>query len=114
VLAHKRLFSRDFSRFQLDRTARIEAIYLGRQYAELETVRVVLFRGRAGPGVFDRGREAGERVSGLLFLQMGGSMLAGALFVLRQKIRKLLGLSKPEENQPEEHSSEEAQTGPQA
>ena len=30
--------------------------------------------------------------SGLLFLQVGGSMLAGALFVLRAKIRKLFRL----------------------
>jgi hypothetical protein len=30
--------------------------------------------------------------SGLLFFQMGGSMLAGALFVMRAKIRKLFGL----------------------
>lgn len=29
--------------------------------------------------------------SGLLAFQVGGSMLAGALFVLRTKIRKLLG-----------------------
>jgi len=29
--------------------------------------------------------------SGLLVFQVGGSMLAGALFVLRTKIRKLLG-----------------------
>jgi hypothetical protein len=35
--------------------------------------------------------------SGLLFLQVGGSMLAGSLFVLRAKIRKLLGLSNPTE-----------------
>lgn len=34
--------------------------------------------------------------SGLLFLQVGGSMVAGALFLLRQKIRKLLRLGKPE------------------
>jgi hypothetical protein len=33
--------------------------------------------------------------SGLLFFQVGGSMLAGALFVLRAKVRKLLGLSNP-------------------
>ena len=33
--------------------------------------------------------------SGLLFLQIGGSMLAGALFVLRAKIRKLFRLSDP-------------------
>jgi hypothetical protein len=30
--------------------------------------------------------------SGLLVFQVGGSMLAGALFVMRTKIRKLLGL----------------------
>jgi hypothetical protein len=30
--------------------------------------------------------------SGLLFLQVGGSMIAGALFVLRAKLRKLFGL----------------------
>ena len=33
--------------------------------------------------------------SGLLFLQVGGSMLAGAMFALRAKIRKLLRLGKP-------------------
>lgn len=36
--------------------------------------------------------------SGLLFFQVGGSMLAGSLFVLRAKIRKLLGLRNPAEN----------------
>jgi hypothetical protein len=30
--------------------------------------------------------------SGLLFFQMGGSMLAGALFVMRARIRKLFGI----------------------
>jgi hypothetical protein len=38
--------------------------------------------------------------SGLLAFQVGGSMLAGALFVLRAKIRKLFGrggAAKPEE-----------------
>ena len=34
--------------------------------------------------------------SGLLFFQVGGSMLAGSLFVLRAKIRKLLRLRNPE------------------
>ena len=37
--------------------------------------------------------------SGLLVFQVGGSMLAGALFVLRTKIRKLLGrdsIAKPD------------------
>lgn len=33
--------------------------------------------------------------SGLLFLQVGGSMLAGALFVLRAKVRKLFRLGNP-------------------
>lgn len=30
--------------------------------------------------------------SGLLFFQVGGSMLAGALFMLRSKLRKLFGI----------------------
>jgi len=30
--------------------------------------------------------------SGLLFFQIGGSMLAGALFAMRRKLRKLFGL----------------------
>jgi hypothetical protein len=33
--------------------------------------------------------------SGLLFFQVAGSMLAGALFVLRTRIRKLFGLKPP-------------------
>lgn len=53
--------------------------------------------------------------SGLLFLQVGGSMLAGAVFVLRQKIRKLLGLGKPEDsNVTEKPTKEEVSAGPQA
>jgi len=35
--------------------------------------------------------------SGLLFLQVGGSMLAGAMFALRAKIRKLFRLGNPAE-----------------
>jgi hypothetical protein len=34
--------------------------------------------------------------SGLLAIQVGGSMLAGALFVLRTKIRKLFRMGAPE------------------
>jgi len=34
--------------------------------------------------------------SGLLAIQVGGSMLAGALFVLRSKVRKLLRLAPPQ------------------
>lgn len=33
--------------------------------------------------------------SGLLFFQVGGSMLAGALFVLRARLRKLFGMKAP-------------------
>lgn len=33
--------------------------------------------------------------TGILFLQVGGSMLAGALFALRAKIRKLFRLGSP-------------------
>jgi hypothetical protein len=35
--------------------------------------------------------------SGLLVFQLGGSMLAGALFVLRRKLRRLLGRGRPME-----------------
>jgi hypothetical protein len=44
--------------------------------------------------------------SGLLFFQVGGSMLAGAMFVLRTKIRKLFRLGNPAEaNGPGEEST---------
>ena len=54
--------------------------------------------------------------SGLLFFQVGGSMLAGALFVLRAKIRKLLRLGKPAESaqQANDGIAGEAGTGPRA
>lgn len=48
--------------------------------------------------------------SGLLFFQVGGSMLAGAMFVLRSKIRKLLRLGKPAEGA---ESSRETATDPE-
>jgi hypothetical protein len=38
--------------------------------------------------------------SGLLFFQVAGSMIAGALFVMRTKVRKLLGLKPPAEVSP--------------
>ena len=38
--------------------------------------------------------------SGLLAIQVGGSMLAGALFVLRSRIRKLFRMA-PAETKPE-------------
>lgn len=49
--------------------------------------------------------------SGLLVFQVGGSMLAGALFVMRTKIRKMLGLkakSKPVSVLDEDSSESEA------
>lgn len=54
--------------------------------------------------------------SGLLFFQVGGSMLAGALFVLRAKIRKLLRLGKPEQSAEQANNgiAGEAGTGPRA
>ena len=44
--------------------------------------------------------------SGLLAFQVGGSMLAGGLFILRSKIRKLFRMSPPP--QQEETSSEKS------
>lgn len=48
--------------------------------------------------------------SGLLAIQVGGSMLAGGLFMLRSKIRKLLGITPQaeetsQESQPAEPSN---------
>jgi hypothetical protein len=50
--------------------------------------------------------------SGLLFFQVGGSMLAGALIVLRTKIRKALGLKPKTETNPLETSTETAGESP--
>jgi hypothetical protein len=44
--------------------------------------------------------------SGLLFLQVAGSMAAGALFIVRSKLRKLFHLGK---NRVEEPSIEQGQ-----
>lgn len=44
--------------------------------------------------------------SGLLAFQVGGSMLAGGLFILRSKIRKLFRMSPPQ--QQEETSAEKS------
>jgi hypothetical protein len=54
--------------------------------------------------------------SGLLFFQVGGSMLAGTLFVLRAKIRKLLGLRNPEDRADgtKNHAVDEAGAGSDA
>ncbi|HEX3661313.1 MAG TPA: hypothetical protein VHU89_07765 [Acidobacteriaceae bacterium] len=47
--------------------------------------------------------------SGLLAIQVGGSMLAGGLFILRSKIRKLLRMKPPEATpEPENNLSSKA------
>jgi hypothetical protein len=43
--------------------------------------------------------------SGLLAVQVGGSMLAGALFILRSKIRRLFGLTSPNKEIETEEST---------
>lgn len=45
--------------------------------------------------------------SGLLFLQVAGSMLAGALFILRTKLRKLFHLGKDHVEDPAIEQDEE-------
>ena len=46
--------------------------------------------------------------SGLLAVQVGGSMLAGGLFILRSKLRRLFGLSSAsEKNETEKSASAE-------
>jgi hypothetical protein len=53
--------------------------------------------------------------SGLLFLQVGGSMLAGALFVLRSKIRKLFHRGAVPSPKPDlENSDSGIETGTRA
>jgi hypothetical protein len=47
--------------------------------------------------------------SGLLAVQVGGSMLAGGLFILRSKIRRLFRKGAPEEQlEPEKSACPEA------
>lgn len=48
--------------------------------------------------------------SGLLAVQVGGSMLAGGLFILRSKIRKLFGLSTPRKVEEEAETSTTSET----
>jgi hypothetical protein len=49
--------------------------------------------------------------SGLLFFQVAGSMLAGALFVLRTRIRKLFGLKPPAKSAPQVTASRSSADG---
>jgi hypothetical protein len=51
--------------------------------------------------------------SGLLFFQVGGSMLAGALFVLRARLRKLFGMKAPASKTVTPLGEEPARFGPQ-
>lgn len=47
--------------------------------------------------------------SGLLAVQIGGSMLAGGLFIVRSKLRRLFGLTKvSEKNETEDGTPTEA------
>lgn len=43
--------------------------------------------------------------SGLLAMQVGGSMLAGGLFILRSKLRRLFGLTSASEKSEAEKST---------
>lgn len=52
--------------------------------------------------------------SGLLFLQVGGSMLLGATYVLRAKIRKLLRLGNPAEEKAAAEKSAAEGAAPEA
>jgi hypothetical protein len=47
--------------------------------------------------------------SGLLFLQVAGSMLAGALFIVRSKLRKLFHLGKNHVEEPVVEPGQEIQ-----
>jgi len=47
--------------------------------------------------------------SGLLAVQVGGSMLAGGLFILRSKLRRLFRMNSPEQK-PETDKSDQPET----
>ncbi len=60
-----------------------------RAFAVFEMVVLLIALSKPAYGYVDPG-------SGLLAVQVGGSMLAGALFILRTKIRKLFRMGSPE------------------
>lgn len=62
--------------------------FLFAAFAAIELLVLLVALAKPAYGYVDPG-------SGLLAVQVGGSMLAGALFVLRSKIRKLLRMSPP-------------------
>lgn len=49
--------------------------------------------------------------SGLLAFQIGGSMLAGGLFIIRSKLRKLFRMSSPAEEKAVTEPTPKAETG---
>jgi hypothetical protein len=51
--------------------------------------------------------------SGLLFLQVAGSMLAGALFIVRSKLRRIFRLGKDRVEETEETAIVQGQEIPQ-
>lgn len=70
--------------------------FLFAAFAAIELLVLLVALAKPAYGYVDPG-------SGLLAVQVGGSMLAGALFVLRSKIRKLFRMSPPaSEALPEE------------
>lgn len=71
-------------------------------FAVVEVVVLLTLLVRPAYGYVDPG-------SGLLAIQVGGSMLAGGLFMLRAKVRKLLRLSPRVENLSHESPAPEAE-----
>lgn len=49
--------------------------------------------------------------SGLLAFQVGGSMLAGGLFIIRSKLRKLFRIGSPETKNPSPDATRPAESG---
>jgi hypothetical protein len=77
--------------------------FLFAAFAAIELLVLLVALAKPAYGYVDPG-------SGLLAVQVGGSMLAGALFVLRSKIRKLLRMSPP----PSEASPDEKDAASEA
>lgn len=75
--------------------------YLWVGFGAIEMLVLLIALARPAYGYVDPG-------SGLLAIQVGGSMLAGALFMLRTKIRKLLRITSPVETAAQENSPAES------
>lgn len=75
--------------------------FLFAAFAAIELLVLLVALAKPAYGYVDPG-------SGLLAVQVGGSMLAGALFVLRSKIRKLFRIAPPgSETQSDEKNEAE-------